>query len=148
LEAGVDDLRSSREEGSTQMTSTATKIAAGTSLVGLGGIAGLLLAPQQGDAERAAASVAQTPAPEVRTVHIKRVHHRTIHLKPKHEHHVAAAAAAPAAAPAPVPVVQSAPPPAPAPTSPIRTRTSGSGGSGSDDDGGHEHESEHEGGDD
>ena len=136
------------------MTSTATKIAAGTSLVGLGGIAGLLLAPQQGDAERAASSVAQTPAPEVRTVHIKRVHHRTIHAKPKREHHAAAAqatAATPAVAPAaaPVPVTQAAPSPAPAPTqAPIRTRTSGTGNSGSGDDSGHEREHESEGGDD
>ncbi len=74
------------------MTSNATKIAAGVSLLGLGGIGGLLLAPQQGDAERSAATVTQAAAPEVRTIHIKRVHHRTIHEKPKHVRHASAAA--------------------------------------------------------
>jgi hypothetical protein len=128
------------------MTFNATKIATGTSLVGAGALAGVLLAPKAAESERAANTL-PAPATVVRTIHIKRVHHRVIHEKPKHVRH-AAQAAAPAAASTPVAAVSAAPPPvqpvvaapAPAPThQPLRTRTSGSGGSG----GG---ESEHEGG--
>jgi hypothetical protein len=124
------------------MTSNATKIAAGTSLLGVGGLVGVLLAPQPDGGERAAATV-QTAAPVVRTVHIKRVHHRTIHEKPKAQHVHAAAAPAAAAAVAPSPVRQVVAAPAPAPAQhPLRTRSSG-GGTGSG-----ENEHEHEGGDD
>jgi hypothetical protein len=133
------------------MTFNPTHIAAGASLLGIGGVAGVLLAPQSAESENAAAVRTQTAAPPVvRTVHVKRVHHRTIHEKPHVVRHPARAAASGpvAAAPAPAPVQQVAAAPAPAPTPhPLRTRTSGSAGSG---DGEHEHEhgDGHEHGDD
>jgi hypothetical protein len=106
-----------------------TKIAVGTCLLGVGGVGGVLLAPQDTPRERTT-----TSAPVVlRTVHVKHVHRRTIHEKP---HRVQAAPVHVAVAP--VRQVVAAPPPAPA-QHPLRTRTSGSGGSGSGDD--HEHES-------
>jgi hypothetical protein len=132
------------------MIFNATKIAAGTSLLGAGGLAGVLLAPKPAESERAAGAL-PAPAPVVRTVHIKRVHHRVIHEKPKRVHHAAPAAPAPApvaaATAAPAPIRPVAPAPAPAPTrQPLRTRTSGSATTGESE---HEHEGgEHGGGDD
>ncbi len=135
------------------MTFKPTQIAAGASLLGIGGVAGVLLAPQSAESENAAAVRSQAAAPPlVRTIHVKRVHHRTIREKPHLVHHVtqaaasapAAVAVAPAPAAAPVRQVAAVPAPAPAPH-PLRTRTSGSSGSG---DGEHEHGGDHEGGDD
>jgi hypothetical protein len=131
------------------MTNNATKIAAGTSLLGVGGMAGVLLAPQKGAAPAAAVTLPAPPA-VVRTVHIKHVHYRTVHEHPKASSHQAVGAAAGAsavtatpAAPAPQPVA--APVPAPVSVQPrIRTRTSGGGGGGA----GGEHEGESEGHDD
>jgi hypothetical protein len=135
------------------MTFKPTQIAAGASLLGIGGVAGVLLAPQNAESQNAAAVRMQAaPPPVVRTIHVRRVHHRTIHEKPHVVHHVtraaasapAAVAAAPAPAQAAAPVRQVSAAPAP---HPLRTRTSGSSGSGSDD-GGHEHGDSHEAGDD
>ena len=133
------------------MIFNATRIAAGISLLGAGGLAGVLLAPKTAESERAASTL-PLPAPVVRTVHIKRVHHRVIHEKPKRVHHAAVGAAtdlvpiAPEAA-APAPTRPATAAPAPAPTGrPLRTRTSGSGTTGQSE---HEHEGgEHGGGDD
>lgn len=104
------------------MTFNVTRVAAGSSLLGIGGLAGVLLAPRGAEHPRAPVQ----PATVVRTVYIKRVHHRTIHVRPKPVPRPKAAAAA-AVAPPPAPVQVAATPPAPAP-SPLRTRTSGSHG--------------------
>jgi hypothetical protein len=121
------------------MRLNATNIATGTSLLGAGVVTGVLLAPHNAESRRPVTAAA--PPPVVRTVHIKRVHHRTIHERARHAVHAAAPAhAAAAVVPAAQPVrLVAAPPPAPV-QHPLRTRTSGSGGgSGS----GGEHESEH-----
>jgi hypothetical protein len=126
------------------MTFNPTHIAAGASLLGIGGAAGVLLAPQSAESQNAAAVRTQAaPPPVVRTVHVKRVHHRTIHEKPHVVQHAerAATSAPVAAAPAPAPVQPVAAAPAPAATPhPLRTRTSGSAGSG---DGEREHGGDH-----
>jgi hypothetical protein len=129
------------------MNSNAGKIAAGTSVLGLGGVAAVALAAGGGETHQASAA-ATSPAPQVQTITTRRVIHRTIHLKPKHPHAVAHPVAA-----TPV-VVQRAvlqrpavTPAAPAPAGkPLRTRTSGSASGGESDDRGHENE--HEGADD
>jgi hypothetical protein len=144
------------------------KLAAGASLVALGGIAGFAVG-QPGHA----GTVKQAAAPvEVRTETVKRTVHVTRHEKPKHKRvrRPAAPAVAPrpasAAPPAPAPPVTSAPvyrapapapaprpvasvrPPVSAPTHhPVTTRTSG-GGSAGGSHGERDDRHESEGGDD
>jgi len=129
------------------MSSTTGKIAAGTSVLGLGGIAAVALAAGGGDTQQAAAA-AGSAAPQVQTITTRRVIRRTIHLKPKRPHAVAHPAAAASVAVQHAVVRQSAvTPAAPAPAGrPLRTRSSGSAPGGESDDRGHENE--HEGGDD
>jgi hypothetical protein len=123
------------------MTFNASNIAIGTSLLGGGVLAGVLLAPHDAESRRTVAAV--PPAPVVRTVHIKRVHHRTVHERVHHQRLRAAVPTPAAVVPAATPVrLVSAAPPAPV-RHELRTRTSGSGGGG-----GHEAEHEHEGGGD
>jgi hypothetical protein len=138
------------------MASKAGKLVAGTSVLGLGGLAAVAIsADKPASAERVVTTIAKAPPVEVQTITVRRVIHRTIHEKRRHTHHTSAvavsapaagAAAASAPAEAPAPVVQPAPVPtstAPAPMperAPIRTRTSGSGGSTTGEDDGYEHE--------
>jgi type IV secretory pathway VirB10-like protein len=133
------------------MASKATRIAAGTSVLGLGGLAAVAVgAGKSADTGSTAKTAAKTPPVEVKTVTVQRVIHRTVHAKPKRVHahaavaartaHAAAPAATPAAGPAPAPAPApvkftpvtrhhaTSPAPAPAPKqAPVRTRTSGTG---------------------
>ena len=117
------------------MSDTRTKIAAGATLLVLGGLAGVALSAESNRATGAA----QTAAPvEVRT----QIVHRTVHVirreKPKRRKPTRATSS-----PAPIPAVSTPPataravtlPAKPQSTAPVRTRTSGaSGGSGESDD--------------
>jgi hypothetical protein len=148
------------------MSTTKTKIAAGTTVLALGGLAAVAIGQTgEGDTKKPAAAPVV-----VRTETIRRTIHVVKHEKPKHLRTPAQPAivarvpsAAPPPAPPPVTAAGSAPAPAPvaapvarsvapAPvTHHVVTRTSGSAGSGGGsshgEDGG-EREREHEGGDD
>ena len=116
------------------MILSATKIATGAVLVGGGALAGVVAAPQGTSAQ--SSPVAATE-PVVRTVHVKRVHRRTVHEKLHHHRGRGAEAerggnhAATSAGVATTSVQRAAAPvPAVTPQQPLRTRTSGSSGSG------------------
>jgi hypothetical protein len=125
----------------TAMGSITTKIAAGTTLAALGGLAGMAVRPEHA----ATADPAAAPV-EVRTQVIRRTVRIVRHERPRHRAHrtapgVGAPAPAAPAAPAPAqPVTFAAKPPAaPKHSEPLRTRTSGGkSGHGGDDGGEHE----------
>ncbi len=135
------------------MANVRMKIAAGATVLGLGGLAGYALGANDGQPASAKATPASThQKPKVQT----EVVHRTIHVRPKDKGKSMSAAGSPtspssapisSSAPAPVTVAQTpAVAPVSAPSSqPVSTHTSGGGGSngGNYDDGGEsEHESE------
>ena len=143
------------------MANVRMRIAAGATVLGLGGLAGYALGSNDGPpASASAQSAALHQKPKVH----KQVVHRTVNVHPKGKAAAMAGAspggssASPAAAPAtaysaPAPAPAPAPAAAPAastpvsnPTPPVSTHTSGGGGSSSggsyEDDGGSEHESE------
>ncbi len=136
------------------MTGTQTKLAAGLSLVALGGFAGYALGAGAGDRPGATVAAQRQPL-EVRTQTIHRTVRIVKHEKPPKPKRQAAPVAAPAAAPVrvvavrPVQRVQqpvaAAPPVRQAPA-PVRTRTSGGGSRAKEAE--HEGGAEREGGDD
>jgi hypothetical protein len=125
------------------MNKLRTKLAAGVTLVSLGGLAGFAVR----DTHSTVSTAAQKQPPvQVRTQVIRRT--VRIHRKPKAPK-PAPRATAPAAAAPPRQVAAVVPPPPPAAPrvaapvrshAPLRTRTSGAGGSGGERE--HEHESE------
>jgi hypothetical protein len=124
------------------VSETRTKIAAGATLLALGGLAGVALSAESSPATGAAAKTAAAPV-EVRTQVIRRTVHVIRREKPKRAKHAirptSSAAPIPAAAPASVPRVVALPAQPQQRPAPVRTRTSGASGSGS---------GEHEQGDD
>ena len=123
------------------MNKLSTKLAAGVTLVSLGGLAGFAVK----DNHSTASTAAQKQAPvQVRTQVIRRT--VRIHRKPKAPKPAPRAAVTPAAAPPRqvAAVCRHRPsPPVAAPVkahAPLRTRTSGAGGGGGERE--HEHESE------
>jgi hypothetical protein len=124
--------------GADAVSDTRTKIAAGATLLALGGLAGVALSAESRHATSSAATA--TPPVEVRTEIVRRTVHVFRHEKPKKVSTppVRAAVPVPAAAP-PRAVVRAVSAPAPAPSpAPVRTRTSGGSGGGKGDDGGSE----------
>lgn len=125
------------------MGSITTKIAAGTTLAALGGLAGMAVRPEHA----ATADPAAAPV-EVRTQVIRRTVRIVRHARPRHRAHRAAPApVAPPVRVAPAPpqpvTYAAAPPAAPKRSEPLRTRTSGGKNGHGGDDG-----AEHEGHDD
>jgi hypothetical protein len=133
------------------------KIAAGATMLGLGGLGGYALANNQAVTEATPASATAQGKPKVHT----QVVHRTIHVRPHGATSDASVRTSPAAASGSpqTPAASSAPAPVPAPaaspsapaTEPVSTHTSGtaaSGASSSYDDGGGGAEHESEGDDD
>lgn len=111
------------------MSSMITKIATGTALTALGGLAGMAVRPEH----VATATPAAAPV-EVRTQVIRRTVRVVRHERPRHRAHRAVpapVASAPIPVPAPAavqPVTYAAKPPAaPRRSKPLRTRTSGHG---------------------
>jgi len=128
------------------------KIAAGVTVLGLGGLAGYALGSNDGQAASADAATAQeSPKPKVH----RQVVHRTIHVRPKGEPEDAAAGSAggmsgSAPTPAVAPVSDTSASTGSRPAAPS-THTSGGGSSDSSSDGGddgEEHEQESESSDD
>jgi hypothetical protein len=123
------------------MNKLSTKLAAGVTLVSLGGLAGFAVNGNHSTASTAAHK--QAPM-QVRTQVIRRT--VRIHRKPKAPKPAPRAAVSPAAAPPrQVATVVPAPPAVAAPVkahAPLRTRTSGAGGTGGEREREHEHESE------
>ncbi len=151
------------------MTNVRMKIAAGATILGLGGLAGYALGSNDATTDTvSSAPVAAQVKPKVR----KQVVHHTVHVRRKPKATEVGGAGTPASAdqiasaappsPAPAPAA-SAPAPAPAPApaavpvsnpapAPVSTGTSGSAGGSSasygDDEGGDDGGGESEGGDD
>lgn len=136
------------------MANMRMRIAAGATVLGLGGLGGYALGSNPGRLP---------PVPAVATdVHQKpKVHthvvHRTIHVRPKPGAASAAAVSPPASASPTVTPAPAALPPTPAPATtpvsapssqPVSTHSSGAGSGAGGDDGGSDHENESEGGGD
>lgn len=125
------------------MSNVRMKIAAGATVLGLGGLGGYALATNDTvEPPTEAATLAAKQKPKVRTQVVR----RTVHVRPDPEGASPAGISEPAAAAAP-PVVATpvlAPDAAPAAREPVSTYTSGSAGSSSYEDDEGENESDYE----
>ena len=133
------------------MTNIRMKIAAGATILGLGGLAGFAMGSNPSTDPQSIETTATQARPKVRTQVVR----RTVHVRPKSKDAEPSAPAAGTAAAAPAAIPPAAAPAAPSPTGtpvssssppPVSTGTSGSTGAGTssgyDDDQEVEHEDE------